>query len=88
MSSFEHTLALEGHTKLIVGLTFSPDDMEIASCSEDHTIRTWNADTGLALLVLCGHPSTVSTVAFSPDARRIVSGSEGYTITTWDAKTD
>ena len=38
---------LEGHDARVQSVVFSPDNQFLASCSEDHTIRVWDARTGL-----------------------------------------
>ncbi|KAJ7280428.1 quinon protein alcohol dehydrogenase-like superfamily [Mycena rebaudengoi] len=34
--------ALDGHTKLVCDVTFSPNGQLLASASDDHTVRIWN----------------------------------------------
>jgi WD40 repeat protein len=51
---------------------------------DDHTVRLWDADTGVQLAVLEGHESCVQCVAFSQDGKRIASGSEDETLRIWN----
>ncbi|KAL0960363.1 hypothetical protein HGRIS_011987 [Hohenbuehelia grisea] len=70
-------LLLSGHSNYIS-----------VSGSHDHTIRVWNASTGiLAMAPLAGHSEEVTSVAFSPDGTRIVSCSDDCTIHVGDAFT-
>lgn len=68
-------LTLEGHSKDVTAVAWSPDGQRIVSGSRDQSLRIWNAKTGEAERVLEGHSRSVAAVAWSPDGQRIVSGS-------------
>jgi WD40 repeat protein len=79
---------LEGHTKLVTSVAFSPDGKRIVSGSNDNTVCIWDAETGAALREpLEGHTDRVTSVAFSPDGKRIVSSSLDKTVRIWDVET-
>ena len=65
---------------------FSPGGARIASGSDDHKIRLWDAASGRLLRTFEGHSGSVWSVAFSPDGARIASASEDDTIKLWDAE--
>ncbi|KAF7979561.1 hypothetical protein HWV62_41836 [Athelia sp. TMB] len=79
---------LRGHTDVVNAVVISPDGSKIASCSDDSTVRVWNALTGQeALPPLQGHEYPVECLAFSPDGSKILSGSYDGTIRLWNAYT-
>ena len=69
---------LQGHTRAVTGVAFSPDGAILASSSVDTTVRLWNVATGESLATLHGHPDQVNTVAFSPDGAFLASGNGTY----------
>ncbi|PVF93520.1 WD40 repeat-like protein [Serendipita vermifera] len=80
---------LLGHTHAIHAVAFSPNGHQIASGSDDCTIRLWDAQTGQPIgKPLQGHTKPVRSVAFSPNSHQIVSSSEDCTIMLWNVDTD
>ncbi|KAH7308785.1 WD40-repeat-containing domain protein [Rhexocercosporidium sp. MPI-PUGE-AT-0058] len=77
---------LEGHSRAVTSVAFSPDGKQVVSGSQDDTVRLWDAITGAAIQTLEGHSMAVSSVAFSPDGKQVVSGSSSA-IRLWDAAT-
>ena len=90
-----HTLA--GHSSPVLGVSFAPDGLRLASCSGlvegegDASVRLWDTASGAPLALLAGHASAVCGVAFSPDGRRVASVSGAAlsraddTLRLWDA---
>jgi hypothetical protein len=65
-------------------VAFAPDGDRIATGSEDHTARIWNAVTGHEISKLEGHTAAVYSVAFSRDGQRLVTGSADHSAVIWD----
>lgn len=73
----------EGHDDVVASVCFSPDGSNIASASDDATIRIWDSKTGkLRVLPLKWHSWAVRSVAFSfsPDGQCLVTRSDDITV--------
>ena len=68
-----------------MGISWSPDGRLIATASNDHTARIWDADSGSELAVLVVHEDTVEDIAWSPDGRWIATASRDGTAQILDA---
>jgi hypothetical protein len=78
---------LKGHESSVNSVGFSPDGKQLASGSEDKTIKIWDVTTGKVLNTLKGHEGWVNSVGFSPDGKKLASGSADKTIKIWDVTT-
>ena len=75
------------HSAIATYVAFSPDERRVATASEDHTARIWDAFTGKAITPPLRHAGNVSQIEFSPDGRRVVTASADGTARVWDAHT-
>jgi hypothetical protein len=72
-----------GHTRTISGLDFSPDGKRIVSCSRDHTIRLWDAQTGALVRTIVPGRSDPFLARFTPDGRAILACFSDNTLGLW-----
>ncbi|HEX7737954.1 MAG TPA: serine/threonine-protein kinase [Ktedonobacteraceae bacterium] len=76
-----------GHSSHVLGLSWSPDGRRVVSAGSDHTVQTWEANSGKQLLIYHNHTFVVQTVAWSPDGQYIASAGDTNTVQVWNANT-
>ncbi|WP_017302018.1 adenylate/guanylate cyclase domain-containing protein [Nodosilinea nodulosa] len=85
-----------GHRDVVTAIAFrgggpggrgaSGAERILATGSDDHTIKLWNAQTLDCVKTLYGHDGWVSAIAFSPDGQTLVSGSSDKTVKLWNVR--
>ncbi|KAG0279280.1 U3 snoRNP protein, partial [Linnemannia exigua] len=85
IKSGEMVATLPGHTDEIGGIIYSPTGDQIASWSDDKTIRLWSTWTNKCLHTL-NHKDAVLHVAYSPDGQQLISATGGGS-SWWDVNT-
>ncbi|HEX2093206.1 MAG TPA: TIR domain-containing protein [Longimicrobiaceae bacterium] len=76
---------LDGHTDTVWAAVSLPDG-RIATASSDMTVRVWNVENGICLLVLRGHEEPIPELTVLASGR-IVSVSLDQTLRVWDHAT-
>src|SRR5262249_15722667 len=65
---------LEGHSKPIFSLAFSPDARFLVSGSWDKTVKVWDLSNDQLLHTLTADDQSLSAVALSPDGETVAMG--------------
>lgn len=78
------TIVLQGHSKGVNSLSYSPDGDTLVSGSDDKTVIIWDPEGEAAKHRLMGHRDRVLSVSFSNLNSHVCSGSKDNTIIVWD----
>ena len=70
-----------------LAIAWSPDGTQLASGSDDKTVRVWNVQTGTEDKQLEGHTGWVNSVAWSLDGAQLASGSDDEIVRVWNVQT-
>ena len=81
----ELLFTLEGHTRWIRALVFSPDSKTLASGDESNTIRLWDMDTRTPRATFKISEWGFHTLTLSPNGKLLASGSNDGRVRLWDA---
>ncbi|CAO3624941.1 unnamed protein product [Cunninghamella blakesleeana] len=74
---------LVGHSNSVYGLSFSPDDKYLVSCSSDRTARLWSTQTFTNLVIYKGHNYPIWDVEFGPHGFYFATASHDRTARLW-----
>jgi WD40 repeat protein len=79
---------LEGHTRAVESLSFSPDGKTLASACTHCSIKLWDVPTGRNRTTLKEEsPYLWGWVAFSPDGKMLATGGFFNKVKLWDVRT-
>lgn len=79
---------LEGHRESVNRVLVKSDGKSILTCSEDWTIKIWDADTRQVRSTLNGHKDAIECMALSSADEHLVSGDDSGTLIVWKASGD
>jgi tetratricopeptide (TPR) repeat protein len=80
-------MTIFAHEGFVLNLAFSPDSRNLATVSEDRSVRLWEVPSGRKLSTFHGHSFFVWGLAFRPDGREVATGSIDGSIRFWDLQT-
>ena len=78
------TKTLKGHRSPITSVALHPVYSQLASSSEDGSIKLWDLDSGCVEDTLKGHTNVVNYVEFNGDGTKLVSCSVDMSIKLWE----
>ena len=79
---------LEEHTRDVSSLSWHPVTKQLASGSDDNTIKIWDTNTGKCLLTLEAPKEAVWSLSWHPDGQHLVSGDDNNNIRIWELDLD
>ncbi|KAI8871855.1 dynein regulator [Ramicandelaber brevisporus] len=80
--------ALTGHRMNVTRVRFHPLYTQVASASDDSTIKLWECESGECEKTLRGHTKSVTDVAWGPKGDWLVSCSSDMSVKIWDTSPD
>jgi WD40 repeat protein len=78
---------LRGHAKQILSVDFSGNGYQLATASDDHTVRVWDIRKRKTAQIILAHNSLISTVKYQPQhGNYFVTSGYDNLIKVWSAK--
>ncbi|MBL0214916.1 MAG: protein kinase [Myxococcales bacterium] len=74
---------LEGHTNDVEHVIASPDDVHVATGSDDSTVRYWRVDDGTSV-VFAKHTGPIETMTMSADGKYLATAGTDHEIYLWE----
>jgi WD40 repeat protein/transcriptional regulator with XRE-family HTH domain len=75
---------LQGYSRVICAVSFSPDGTLLVQGDDQGMIRAWDVKTGRCLKAFQGHAGRIWSVAFSPDGKTFATGGDDKIVKLWE----
>lgn len=75
---------LKGHAEAVATIRFSPDSIQLASGSDDKTVRLWDVASGNLRNIFTGHYGKVLGLDYIGSGTILFSASKDKTVVEWD----
>jgi WD40 repeat protein len=72
------------HSDTVLGVSFSPDNMKLATCGADKFVKVWEVPSGKFLKSFEGHTHHVLDVGWKPDGKLLASAGADNNVKVWD----
>ncbi len=76
---------LQGYSRVICAVSFSPDGNLLVQGDDQGIIRVWDVKSGYCLKSFQGHAGHIWSVAFSPDGKTFATGGDDEIVKLWKA---
>jgi len=86
-SNWERIRVLKGHSDWVRGIVYHPNGNQMASCSQDDTLRLWNVEAGTCAHIIIGRGGYLNGVAYSPQGDQLATAGGDGTVRLWDSAT-
>jgi WD40 repeat protein len=80
----EHAV-LHGHDDSVQAVAWAPDGPRLVTGSLDRTVRIWNSEFAVEIIIVGAHTAGVGGISWSPNGRQVASASHDGTCRIWDA---
>ena len=75
-----------GHGRQLLAMDWSPNGYQLATASDDHTVRIWDMRKQKGIYTVPAHCSLISSVRFSSSGELLVTASHDATVKCWSAR--
>ncbi len=83
----QQPISLEGSSSDVELISFSSDNVYMATVSKNNVAHIWDLATGAKVSDLEGHKKTINSISFSKDNQYIVTGSDDASAKIWNPLT-
>lgn len=83
MRSGKNILAFPAHTKQLISIVFMPNGYQLATGSDDNTVKIWDLRKKRNVEIVLAHNKLVSDIKFERQGRLMVTSSYDHKVKVW-----